>query len=66
MTLGILLSMAVAASYTLKTPFFTLFGRKTGITATRLSFVLWGVSCSLCWRGGGSACIPGISMPGIG
>jgi drug/metabolite transporter (DMT)-like permease len=39
MTLGILLSVAAATSYTFNTLFLTLLGRKAGITSTRYIFL---------------------------
>ncbi len=40
MTLGILLSIAAATSYTFNTLFLTLLGRKAGISATRYIFLM--------------------------
>lgn len=40
MTIGILLSIAAATSYTFNTLFLTLLGRKGGITATRYIFLI--------------------------
>jgi drug/metabolite transporter (DMT)-like permease len=40
MTLGIVLSVAAAASYTFNTLFLTLLGRKAGISATRFIFLI--------------------------